>query len=500
MAFFTSVYQFKNNLLVRGYDDLGEPFSYQSNGNDMDLNLYIPDKNSNSKFKTLSGMNVKPIKFNSIDELIDFKKSFGNDFELHGDFNIANQYINQLKLAENVKIPQIRIGFFDVECSSRSGFPDIIDPIEELLVISCYSSRTKIITGFVVGDYGQSLSIPNVELEVINCQSEKELALKFLAYWKKEKFDVITGWNISGFDCIFLYNRIKKILSKKDADQLSHWNIVTSKVTEKNEKKYHSINYIGTVIIDYLDLYKKFMLEKRESYKLDSIASYELGENKLEYSEYESIQEFWEKNPEMFFHYNIQDTNLVVNLDNKLKLLDLTFLFSYTAKQNYFDVYSPVNTWESLCYNYLYDNNIVVPPRLSTGKKESFAGAYVKESIPGLFRDIVSFDVASLYPSCIRFLNISPETIVQKIIDPEIQNKNLVDLLLDGKLKNYTKNKDNNFTLSANGQFYRKDITGMIPDIMSILINKRKVANKEMTELKKELKLINEQLKEIVND
>lgn len=496
MSFFTSICLSKDQLLVRGYDSLGDQISYKTSGDDMKLKLYGLDVNGDSKFKTLAGQKLKEISFDSIGEFQSFKQDFGKKLDLHGDFSIPNQYITQNRLADEPDVSKIRIGIFDIETESIHGFPNVVDPIEQIIVISCHSSRTNIIHCFVLGEHGKNIQLSDVEVKMVNCQSERELIFRFLDYWKEEKFDIVSGWNVQGFDSVFLYHRIKKVLSKKEANQLSFWNHVSAKTKEKNNKVTHSVDFYGTTILDYLELYKKFVQEKRESYKLDSIAEYELNENKLEYSEFDSIQEFWEKDPEKFVLYNIQDTMLVVRLNQKLKLLHLAFTFSYIAKQNYSDVFSPIRTWDSLCYNYLYEKNIAVPPSSHTGKSESFAGAYVKESQPGLFKDVVSLDVNSLYPSVIRMLNISPETLVQKIVDPSIQNQQLVEQLKNSELKNYSKHKENDFTLSANGQFFRKDKKGMIPEIMENLIKKRKEANSELIKMKLELEEINKQLEE----
>ena len=62
---------------------------------------------------------------------------------------------------------------------------------------------------------------------------------------------------------------------------------------------------------------------------------------------------------------------------------------SYDAKVNFEDVYSQVRMWDTMIYNYLSDRNIVVPPRKGAKKDEKYAGAYVKEPIPGKYDWVV---------------------------------------------------------------------------------------------------------------
>ena len=87
---------------------------------------------------------------------------------------------------------------------------------------------------------------------------------------------------------------------------------------------------------------------------------------------------------------------------------------AYDAKVNFEDVYSQVRMWDTMIYNYLTDRNLVVPPRKGAKKDEKYAGAYVKEPIPGKYDWVVSFDLNSLYPHLIMQYNISPETLVEE--------------------------------------------------------------------------------------
>jgi DNA polymerase elongation subunit (family B) len=498
MSFFTSVEQFKNILLVRGYEDDGTPFSFKTSGDDIHVALYVKDKNGKSKFKTLDGEPTKELKFDSFAEANDFKKSYSNEFSFLGDFPFPNQYINQKNLSSSINTDLINIGLFDLECESKFGFPSVKEAKEVVTVISCYSTKSKILSCFALTDEDNKIAWnEDIKLNVVYCSSEKELLRRFLSYLREEKFDLISGWNSTLFDIPYLYNRMINVLSKKEADSLSFWGKVSVKEIEKMNKQMTKVYLLGTPHLDYLDVYKKFILKPRENYKLDTIAEIELKQKKLDYSEYESIQDFWEKNPSKFILYNLIDVLLLIRLEEKLKLLTLSLIFSFTAKQNFEDVFSPVKTWESLCYNYLYEQKIVVPKSFRGGKDESFAGAYVKEVPPGFYKDVISFDVTSLYPSLIQLLNVSPETLVTSNVDPDIQNRNLVSSLLNGELKEYNKHKELNLTLSANGQFYKKDRMGLIPKLMKELMDKRKEAKTKMIEYKKELEEINAQLKEL---
>ena len=109
----------------------------------------------------------------------------------------------------------------------------------------------------------------------------------------------------------------------------------------------------GVSILDYLDLYKKFTYTNRESYRLDVIAGIELGQKKLDHSEYDTFKDFYTKGWQKFVDYNLVDVDLVDRLEEKMKLIDLVMLMAYDAKCNYTDTFQQVRLWDIIIYNYL---------------------------------------------------------------------------------------------------------------------------------------------------
>ena len=167
---------------------------------------------------------------------------------------------------------------------------------------------------------------------------------------------------------------------------------------------------MGVTILDYYDLYQKFTYVNQESYKLDHIASVELGEKKVEY-EYDHFKDFYTNDFQLFVEYNHQDVKLVQKLEKKLGLMELALALAYTAKVNLGDVFSQVRTWDQIIYHHLRAKDIVIPRKKNGGKKDGqIIGAYVKEPITGRHDWVVSFDLNSLYPHLIMQYNISPDT------------------------------------------------------------------------------------------
>jgi len=146
----------------------------------------------------------------------------------------------------------------------------------------------------------------------------------------------------------------------------------------------------------------------------------ELGQKKLDHSEFDTFKDFYTNGWQKFVEYNIIDVELVDRLEDKMKLIELAITMAYDAKANYADVSSQVRMWDTIIYNYLKKKNIVIPPIVRSDKDSKYAGAYVKEPIPGKYDWVVSFDLNSLYPHLIMQYSISPETLVS--ID-EVNNR-----------------------------------------------------------------------------
>ena len=134
--------------------------------------------------------------------------------------------------------------------------------------------------------------------------------------------------------------------------------------------------------------------------------------------------------------------------------------------------------WDNIIYNYLKKRNIVIPPKIRSDKNEKYAGAYVKEPIPGKYDWVVSFDLNSLYPHLIMQYNISPETLLD-----ERHPTATVDRILAEEI-NFELYKDN--AVCANGAMYRKDVRGFLPELMEKMYGDRVIFKKRMLQAKQQ--------------
>jgi DNA polymerase elongation subunit (family B) len=471
MKFYTSVEQAGNRLLVRGYNN-GDRYSVRVPFNPT---LFLPTKNF-SKWKTLEGECVEPHKFGSISEAREFVKQYKEipDFDIYGNTRFLYQYIAEQHPEEELKFDSSKIRIFniDIETAAENGFPDIESADQEILAISIKDSFSGRITVFGARPYDNK----DPMVDYMHFRSEESMMNAFLDYWQANYPDVITGWNVQLFDMPYICNRIERILGEKFVKLLSPWRLVSQREIFIKGRKQFAVDTLGISTLDYLELYKKFTYSNQESYRLDYICNVELGEKKLDHSEFDTFKEFYENDWQKFIDYNIHDVRLVDKLEDKMKLIELAYTMAYDAKVNYEDVFSQVRMWDNYIYNELNKRRIAIPPKKEATKNEKYAGAYVKEPKPGFYDWVVSFDLNSLYPHLIMQYNISPETL-RESRHPSAS----VEGILNQKVE-----IDKQFATCANGAQYRKDVHGFLPEMMKKMYDSRVIFKKRMIKAKQQ--------------
>jgi DNA polymerase elongation subunit (family B) len=409
MRFYTNVQMVGDHFLVRGYEN-GKHFMTREK---FYPTLFVPAKNK-TKYKTLQGEYVESVQPGSVRDCREFFKRYDNveGFSIFGNNRYIYQYISDVYSEEEIKfdINKIKLTTLDIEVASENGFPDVESAAEEVLLITIQDYSTKQIHTWGLGKFNNKQD--NVIYKGFN--TERELLNDFINWWMIEDNtpEVITGWNTELYDIPYLVRRLDRVLGEKLMKRMSPWGLVTEGEVYISGRRHISYDIGGISQLDYLKLYKKFTYKAQESYRLDYITEVELGQKKLDHSEFDTFKDFYTKGWQKFVEYNIVDVELVDRLEDKMKLIELAITMAYDAKVNYADVFSQVRMWDTIIYNYLKDRNIVIPPVERSDKDSQYEGAYVKEPIPGVYEWVVSFDLNSLYPHLIMQYAISPETLV----------------------------------------------------------------------------------------
>ena len=473
LRFYTNVQMVGDHFLVRGYEN-GQSFMTREK---FSPTLFVPS-NKKTEYTTLTGEYVKDIQPGTVRDCREFIKKYNEieNFKVYGNDRYIYQYISDIYPEEQIKfdISKIKLYTLDIEVASENGFPDPENAAEEMLLITIQDYNTKKIKTWGVGPFINNQK--NVQYHQFS--NEYDMLNSFIAWWTDNPPEVVTGWNSLMYDIPYMVRRIDRILGEKLMKRLSPWGLVTEDETYVKGKKYITYDIGGVSQLDYLKLYKwSPATSNQESHRLDHIAQVELGQNKLDHSEFDTFKDFYTKGWQKFVEYNIIDVELVDRLEDKMKLIELALTMAYDAKVNYEDIFSQVRLWDTIIYNYLKNKNIVIPPKEKSDKDEKYAGAYVKEPIPGMYDWVINFDLNSLYPHLIMMFNISPETLIDKR-HPSVT----VDKILNQDL-NFSEYND--YAVCANGAMYRKDIRGFLPELMDKMYNERVIFKRKMIEAKK---------------
>jgi len=485
MKFYTNVEVWGGKILYRGIED-GRRIQRKV---DYYPTLFVPSPKP-TKYTTIHGEYVGPVKPGTIKETRDFVKQYDGveSFNIYGNTRyhycfIADEFHNTIEWDMSL----IKVANIDIEVGSENGFPEPESANEPLTAITVKMDGRFVTFG--IGDYVNKRS----NVTYFHCVDEHDLIMQFIRWWQSDYPDIITGWNVEQFDIPYLVNRITKLEGERIARLLSPWTVLQDKVLDLGMgRRGKGYNLFGIATLDLLSLYKKYSPggQSQETYRLDNIANVVLGERKLSYEEYGSLHNLYKEDYQKFIDYNIKDVDLVDRIDAEENLISLALTLSYDNKCNYEDVFAQVRMWDVICFNHLKSKNIVVPPIEKHEKDEAYVGAYVKDTINGFHNWVASFDVNSEYPSVIMGSNISPETIIQPdnytdAMRSLVSSNVTVDKLLNRSL-DLSFLKDENVCLTANGQFYRRDKQGFMPEMVEKMFNDRKVYKKKMLDAEQE--------------
>ncbi len=398
---------------------------------------------------------------------------------------------NGLKKVNNLQhIPLLTICSFDIECvpEDRTKFPNPAMPNDVCFQISCVV--------FKLGTEPQKylLSLGKLDLidDVIILEfiDERHLLKGFTDFLRQHQVHICIGYNIFQFDIPYLLERSKQnqcfeYFSKQGflrdvacRERNIKWSSSAYQVQE-----YKFLENEGRIFVDLLPVIQKEY--KLENYKLDTVSKHFLKQQKNDLS-YEDVNrcydEFSQKSLSLCGQYCVQDSMLVASLFEKLQIF-----YSLHSMANVCRV--PINTLllygqqikvYSAIYQYCVDNNFVVEkPDYKCKVDERYTGAYVFEPVPGLYKNVVPFDFASLYPTTIIAYNIDYSTLVidNSVTDDKchvMEWEDHVNCIHD------TEAKGKNIICQKRKYRFLKEPKGVLPTIISELLKKRKETRTEM--------------------
>jgi len=431
---------------------------------------YKPD--NNGSVVSMTGVRVSKTKYYKFDDPTMFES----------DIPRETRVLTDLYLQDDTPSTGHKVVFFDIEVSMENGIPNIENPNNEVTAITLYDSVTKEYTVLVLDKTVSRGNYKKGDTDTYFFKDEIDLLYKFVDVYESIGPTIITGWNSDYFDVPYLYNRLKQQCGNGVANKLSP---IGKLKYSKFRKKWM---IAGVSSLDYLDLYKKFTYGQQPNYRLDTIGRIEVGMGKVEYEG--SLDELFRTDLDKFIEYNVQDVRIIVELDKKMKLIELVRGICHVGHVQYEDYCYSSKFLEGTIITYLHRKGIVVSNKPADGRQlmndrmesdgEGFIGAYVKPPIPGLYDWVYSLDLQSLYPSIIMSLNISPETKSGFVTNWDIEKhrSNQIDVYLvrsketDHVVRMNRENfmkfmNDSNIMISSNGVLYDTNKVGIIPEVLN---------------------------------
>jgi DNA polymerase elongation subunit (family B) len=351
-------------------------------------------------------------------------KEFRKELRMHSGKQLFESDINPVFrcLAENflgADAPKLHTAFFDIETDFDPvrGFSSTEEAFNKITAITVYLDWLDQLVTMAIPPKSMSMATAKeIAAEFDNTfvfEKEADLLNTFLDLI--EDADVLSGWNSEGYDIPYTVNRVTQILSRDDTRRFCLWGqMPKARTFERFGKESLTFDLVGRVHMDYMQLYRKYTYEERHSYSLDAIGEYEDLGSKTAYEG--TLDQLYNNDFKKFIEYNRQDVVLVNKIDKKLKFLDLANTIAHENTVLLPTTTGAVAVTEQAIINEAHARGMVVPNRKSYDNENTqAAGAYVAYPKKGLWQDIGSIDINSLYPSAIRALNMGPETIVGQL-------------------------------------------------------------------------------------
>ena len=390
--------------------------------------------------------------------------------------------------------------YFDIECEIGGTLtPEYIKSAPmKMTSIALYDDTSKKYYCLVLDEKQQINSFANVDKEVRTYKTEAEMLSDFLNLWEEIDPTIISGWNSGFFDVPYMYYRLCNVLGKNEALRLSplrKFNFTEWDISQPIE--IGGINHL-----DYMLLFKKYITKQEPSYKLGDIGEKYVKLGKIDYEG--SLDKLFKDDINKFIEYNIRDVEIIIELEKKLKFIDLTVILCHLCHVPSVKFYLSTTLNDGAILTYLKRQDIVsmnkpttVNPRLKDSNNDDYAGGYLKDPVPGLYEWVIDLDFTSLYPSIIRSLNMGIETLIGRIVNNgkydnqwtygELIKMNSGDLISIEKLnQDYTTSRTqvsvgmllnlinkNKWIISASGAIFRTDKSSVVCEVLTDWFNKR---------------------------
>lgn len=358
--------------------------------NEINFIPYFYVSNEKGDEVSIDGSKVKKIIVSSPKDVPIERIKYPETYE--ADIRYVNRFI--IDKIDKLEREEIRKCYLDIEIKrTENGYESCERAVNQILMIGCYDNFDKERKEFILKDYG----------------TEKDMLMEFIKYIRQKDPDILIAWNGDGFDFPFLINRMTKLKINKNFLSRCRGDCKTRMI---NYGVYNT-HIFGRICFDLLRAYKVITQNQgRESWGLDYISKYEgVGEKEKYKGE---LDDLYEKDIQKFIDYNRRDVDLMVLLDNKLRIIEFFDEVRRTCFCRIEDVFMNTKMADCLCLKYAKEHNFVLPNGVNKENEKRITGGYVKDNIPKLYNNIAVMDMKSLYPSIMIGFNVSYETLLKQ--------------------------------------------------------------------------------------
>lgn len=396
-----------------------------------------------------------------------------NDRRSISQFEIDCNYNDIVPLGtegEYMKIPPMRILSFDIEVG---GAPDHFPKAEDdpVIQICCYyavqgEEHARFSAAFIL-----KTSTPIVGTALFMFDNEKDLLIAFQKFIQWTDPDILTGYNICGFDIPYLVERSQAIKAQEFCELGRYMReMSTCKETTKGTKQLgyretKDVDITARIQFDMMIVIKNDF--KLRSYSLNAVSAQFIGDQKedVHYSMISKLQDGTDADRHRLAIYCIKDAYLPLQLMNKLlsilTLIELSRVchvpMNYALNRG-----QQIRVFSQILYK-AYRRNMIIPALSSQKSDDQFQGATVIEPSTGYYTTpIPTLDFNSLYPSIMIAHNLCYSTLMAKG-DPSVKHEE----------------SPNHCFFASHDEF-----PGVLPEILKELLAARKATKKLMEEAK----------------
>lgn len=508
--------------------DMREVYVWERDGASRQLKAYNAPwyfyvEDPDGKYLDIFNRTLTKLEFDDFSKFKEVRDRYRYSGERIYESDIGPEYKILSEKYYNSISPKLNITFFDIEVDydPNIGHSTPENPYACISSISIYHAYTdKMIVLAVPPKSWKNSDKLNDELTdsalIFLFKNEKQLLEEFLQ--QIQNSDILCGWNSDFYDIPYIYERLCRVFGKKTAAKLCFDNARAPKY-KKVKSKFGSENNVlelyGRISVDYMELFKKFEQENRESYKLESIADEELPDlPKLDFGT--SLHKLYNDDFNGFIRYNIRDSEILKGLEAKFQYVQLAIDMSHASTGMVQNIMGTIKLAELAVINYChYDCNRIVPDSVKQDMSENdekYGGALVLPPQIGMHEYTSAVDVISLYPSTMISLNISPEMVIGQFFENDnafdaIYSSSTTQITLqfeNGEILSKPANeweswlRENQYILSGYGTIFDQSSPGVIPSILKTWFADRIKYKKLYSETKKMIETQTD--KNIIND